>query len=118
MAGLGASDENISKKPDLLRRAVRATLRGIDFLKDPSHKSEIVGIMVGWFKVRAEQAQEAYAQMIEAYPPNGIVADEVIEKDLDIARQTGAIKSRVSLSRVVDFQFVKEARNALSGKKP
>jgi hypothetical protein len=56
--------------------------------------------------------------MIEAYPPNGVVADEVIEKDLEIARQTGAIKNRVALSRVVDFQFVKEARNELSGKKP
>ncbi len=118
MAGLGTSDENISKRPDLLRRTVRATLSGIDFLRDASHKSEVVGIMVAWFKIRAEQAQEAYGQMIEAYPPNGIVVDEVLEKDLEIAQQTGAIKNRVPLSRVVDFQFVKEARNALPGKKP
>jgi NitT/TauT family transport system substrate-binding protein len=118
MAGLGASDDNIGKKPDLLRRAVRATLRGIDFLRDAKNKNEVVGIMVGWFKVSAEQAQEAYGQMVEAYPPNGIVPDEVIEKDLDIARQTGAIKNRVPLSRVVDFQFVKTARGELSIKKP
>jgi len=78
----------------------------------------VVGIMVEWFKIRAEQAEQAYGQMIEAYPPNGVVADEVIEKDLEIARQTGAIKNRVALSRVVDFQFVKEARNELSVKKP
>ena len=118
MAGLGASDENIAKKPDFLRRAVRATLRGIDFLRDAKNKKEVAGIMVAWFKIRIEQAEEAYGQMVEAYPPNGVVADEVIEKDLEIARQTGAIKNRVALSRVVDFQFVKEARNELSGKKP
>jgi ABC-type nitrate/sulfonate/bicarbonate transport system substrate-binding protein len=118
MAGLGASEENIGKKPDLLRRAVRATLRGIDFLRDARNKKEVVGIMVAWFRVNAEQAQEAYSQMVEAYPANGIVADEVIEKDLDIARQTGAIKNRVPLSRVVDFQFVKAARRELSGKTP
>ncbi len=118
MAGLGASDENIVKKPDLLRRAVRATLRGIDFLKDPKNKKEVVGIMIAWFKVNHEQAQEAYSQMIEAYPLSGMVADEVIEKDLEIARQTGAIKARVPLSRVIDFRFVKEARSELSGKKP
>jgi ABC-type nitrate/sulfonate/bicarbonate transport system substrate-binding protein len=118
MAGLGASDENIAKKPDFLRRAVRATLRGIDFLRDAKNKKEVAGIMVEWFKSRIEQAEEAYGQMVEAYPPNGVVADEVIEKDLEIARQTGAIKNRVALSRVVDFQFVKEARNELSGKKP
>ena len=118
MAGLGTSDENIAKKPDLLRRAVRATLRGIDFLRDARNKKEVVGIMVEWFKIRSEQAQEAYDQMVEAYPPNGIVSDDVLEKDLEIARQTGAIKNRVALSRVVDFQFVKEARNELSVKKP
>jgi NitT/TauT family transport system substrate-binding protein len=118
MAGLGASDENIGKKPDLLGRAVRATLRGIDFLRDGKNKSEVVDIMVTWFKITTEQAQEAYSQMVEAYPPNGMVADEALEKDLEIARQIGAIKNRVPLSRVVDFQFVKAARGELSGKKP
>ena len=118
MAGLGASDENIGKKPDLLRRAVRATLRGIDFLKDAKNTKDVVGIMVAWFKVNTEQAQEAYGQMIEAYPSNGIVADEVIEKDLEIARQTGAFKNRVPLSRVVDFRFVKAARGEPPVKRP
>jgi NitT/TauT family transport system substrate-binding protein len=118
MAGLGASDENIGKKPDLLRRAVRATLRGIDFLKDAKNKKEVVAIMVGWFKVNSEQAEQAYGQMVEAYPSTGIVADDVIEKDLEIARQTGAIKNRVPLSRVIDFQLVKAARGELSVKKP
>jgi hypothetical protein len=47
-----------------------------------------------------------------------VVADEGIEKDIEIARQTGAIKNRVPLSRVVNFQFVKAARAELSVKKP
>jgi len=115
MAGLGASDESISKKPELLRRAVRATLKGIDFLRDPKNRKETVGVMVDWFKVPAEQAQQAYLKMIEAYPASGMVSDEILEKDLEIAHQTGAIKNQVALSRVVDFQFVKEARRALSG---
>lgn len=117
MAGLGASDDNIAKKPELLRRAVRATLRGIDFLRDPKNRSDTVGIMADWFKVRPEQAQESYAQMIEAYPANGIAPEEALEKDLDMARQTGSIKGRIPISRVTDFQFVREARQELSGRK-
>jgi ABC-type nitrate/sulfonate/bicarbonate transport system substrate-binding protein len=117
MAGLGTFDENIAKKPELLRRATRATLRGIDFLRDSKYRNETIAIMVDWFKIRSEQAQEAYSQMVEAYPANGIVGDDILEKDLEIARQTGAIKSRVALSRVVDFQFVREARQELSGRK-
>jgi hypothetical protein len=33
----------------------------------------------------------------------GAVADEVIEKDLEIARQTGATKDRIALSRVASL---------------
>ena len=118
MAGLGTSDENIARRPDILRRAVRATLKGIDFLWNARNKNDVVGIMVAWFKVSAEQAQAAYGQMIEAYPPNGMASDEVIEKDLEIARQTGAIKNSVPLSRVIDFRFVKAARGEVSVNKP
>jgi len=117
MAGLGTSDDNIAKRPELLRRAVRATLRGIDFLRDPKRRQETVGIMAEWFKIRPESAQESYRQMIEAYPANGVAADDALEKDLDIARQSGAIKGRVLLSRVVDFQFVREARQEISPKR-
>lgn len=117
MAGLGASDENIAKKPELLRRAVRATLRGIDFLRDPKNRKETSGIMAEWFKIPPEQAQAAYSQMVEAYPASGVASEDALEKDLEMARQTGAIKGRVPLSRVVDFQFVREARQELSAKK-
>lgn len=117
MAGLGASDENIAKKPELLLRAVRATLRGIDFLRDPKNRKESIGIMAEWFKIPPEQAQPAYGQMVEAYPASGMASDDALEKDLEMARQSGAVKGRVPLSRVVDFQFVREARQELSGKK-
>ena len=34
MAGLGATDDSITRRPDLLKRTVRATLRAIDFVRD------------------------------------------------------------------------------------
>lgn len=77
----------------------------------------MLALVADWFKVSSDLAQESYSQMIEAYPPNGTVSDEALEKDLEIARQTGAIKDRVPLSRVVDFRFVKEARSELSARK-
>lgn len=116
MAGLGASDESIKKRPELLKRAVRATLRGIDFVRDPKNKTEVIALMVHWFKINNDLAENAYEQMVQAYPADGIVSDEALEKDLQVARQTGAIKERVPLSRVVNFQFVNEARKELTGK--
>ena len=118
MAGLGAADESMKKRPDLLKRAVKSTLRAIDFVRDRRNKSEVLALMGDWFKISDDLAQNAYDQMVQAYPANGMVSDQALEKDLEVARQTGAIKGRVPLSRVVDFQFVREARQELSGEKP
>ena len=118
MAGLGAADESIKNRPDLLKRAVKSTLRAIDFVRERRNKKEVLSLMGGWFKISDDLAQNAYDQMVEAYPANGMVSDEALEKDLEVARQTGAIKGRVLLSRVVDFQFVREARKELPGEKP
>ena len=74
--------------------------------------------MADWFKIGNDLAQDAYDQMVEAYPASGMVSDEALEKDLEVARQAGSIKGRVPLSRVVDFQFVRKARSELSGEKP
>ena len=117
MAGLGAADETIKSRPDLLKRAVKSTLQAIAFIRDPNNKKEVLSLMADWFKISEDLAQNAYDQMVEVYPANGMVSDEALEKDLEVARQTGAIKARVPLSRIVDFQFVREARKELSGKK-
>ena len=117
MAGLGAADESIKKRPQLIKRAVKATLKGIDFLREPKNKNEVLALMVDWFKISPDLAYDAYEQMVEVYPASGVVSDEALEKDLEVARQTGAIKGRVPLARIVDFQFVNEARRELSAKK-
>jgi len=117
MAGLGTNEDNIAKKPELLKRTVKATLRAIDFIKDPSKKKEVVAVIGDWFRIGSDLAQAAYGQMIDIYPSNGMASDEAIQKDLEIARQVGAVKDHVPVSRVVDFRWVKEARAELSGKK-
>ena len=118
MAGLGATDDSMKNRPDLLKRTVKSTLRAIDFVRGRRNKKEVLSLMGDWFKISDDLAQNAYEQMVQAYPANGMVSDQALEKDLEVARQTGAIKGRVLLSRVVDFQFVREARQELSREKP
>jgi NitT/TauT family transport system substrate-binding protein len=117
MAGLGASDEQIKRRPELVKRTVKATLKAIDFVKDQSNQREVVEIMGNWFKISGDLAQASYRQMVDIYPASGTVPDEAIAKDLAIAGQVGGIKESVPVSRVVDFRWVKEARAELSGRR-
>jgi ABC-type nitrate/sulfonate/bicarbonate transport system substrate-binding protein len=117
MAGLGASDDQIKRRPELVKRTVKATLKAIDFVKDQSNQREVVEIMGNWFKISGDLAQASYRQMVDIYPASGTVPDEAIAKDLAIAGQVGGIKESVPVSRVVDFRWVKEARAELSGRR-
>jgi NitT/TauT family transport system substrate-binding protein len=65
MAGLGTNDDNINRRPELIKRTLKATLKAIDFVKDPSHQREVVSIIGDWFKVGSDLAQAAYGQMVD-----------------------------------------------------
>jgi NitT/TauT family transport system substrate-binding protein len=117
MAGLGASDDQINRRPELVKRTVKATLKAIDFVKDPKNQKEVVAIIGDWFKIESDLAQASYRQMVDIYPASGMVTDEAIAKDLEMAGQVGGFKERVPVSRVVDFRWVKEARDELAGRR-
>ena len=72
--------------------------------------------MVDWFNVDRETATDSYDQIILAYPPDGRTSTEVLEKDLEISRQLGAIKGTVPLSRVINFKMLDEVARELGAK--
>jgi ABC-type nitrate/sulfonate/bicarbonate transport system substrate-binding protein len=112
MAGLGAAMKLLESTRSVSRGRLKQRFGGIDFLHEPKNKSEVLSLLAEWFKISPELANDAYQQMIEAYPASGLVSDEALEKDLEVARQTGAIKGRVPLSRLsISSSSMKRARN-------
>lgn len=113
LGGIGTSETLIQKKADLVKKVLRATLRGSAFVREKKNKERVVAAMMRWFGVDQEIARESYDQMIPAYPMNGMTSAEVLRKDLDIARQLGGIQGDVPLSRVVDFRLLREVQKEL-----
>lgn len=113
LGGIGTSENLLQKKADLVKKVIRATLKGTAFLREKKNKERVVAAMTRWFGIDDEIAKESYDQMIPAYPVNGTTAPEVLRKDLDIARQLGAIQGDVPLSRVADFRLVREVQKEL-----
>src|SRR5919109_419808 len=56
MAGLGTSDDQINRRPELVKRTLKATLKAIDFVKDPKNQKEVVAIIGDWFKIGSDLA--------------------------------------------------------------
>lgn len=113
LGGIGTSEMLIQKKADLVKKVLRATLRGSAFVREKKNKERVVAAMMRWFGIDQGIARESYDQMIPAYPMNGMTSVEVLRKDLDIARQLGGIQGDVPLSRVVDFRLLREVQKEL-----
>ena len=113
MGGIGTSDKLIQNKPDLVKKVIRATLKGIAFLREKKNKEGVVAAMRQWFKIDQEIARESYDQMILAYPLNGTTSPEVLRKDLEIIQQPGGVQGDALLSRVVDFRLLREVQKDL-----
>ena len=113
LGGLGASDDYMQKKKETVRRVLRGTLKGTAFLRQTKNKDQVIKLIADWFKVDSDIAADSYDQIILAYPPSGMTSAEVLEKDLEISRQVGAIKGNVPLSRVIDFTILEEVNREL-----
>ncbi len=113
LGGIGASDKLIQKRPDLVKKFIRSTLRGIAFVRDKSNKERVLGAITQWFGIDQEVAKDSYDQMILAFPINGMTSPEVLRKDLEIAQQLGGAQADVPLSRVVDFRLLHEVQKEL-----
>ena len=113
LGGLGTSELLMQKKPDLIKKVIRASLKGTAFLREKKNKNRVVAAIMAWFRIDYEVANQSYDQMILAFPLNGETSSEALKKDLDIARQLSGIQSDVPLSRVVDFRLLREVQKDL-----
>ncbi|MBI4527570.1 MAG: ABC transporter substrate-binding protein [Deltaproteobacteria bacterium] len=113
LGGLGTTERLIQKKPELVKKVIRATLKGTAFIRDKRNKERVLEAMTQWFGIAHDVANDSYEQMILAYPINGATSTEALKKDLDIAQQLGGIPAGVPLSRVVDFQLLREVQKEL-----
>jgi ABC-type nitrate/sulfonate/bicarbonate transport system substrate-binding protein len=113
LGGIGTTESLIQRKADLVKKVIRATLKGTAFLREKKNKKRVVEAITQWFGIDEEIAKESYDQMILVYPSNGTISPESLRKDVEIARTLGSIQGDVPLSQVVDFRLLREVQKEL-----
>jgi NitT/TauT family transport system substrate-binding protein len=113
-AGFGCAEKKIRENPDEVMRMVRATLRGLRFIWDDSHREEIVTlIMKEWGIRNRKTANDMLAQLLRVMTKDAAVKDESIQVLIDLARQNAKVAKPVSVAEVYDRSFVDKARKEL-----
>ena len=109
--GLAASEDLIAKRPDLVRRFLRATVKGREFLK--RNKVQSLALGKKYDKSPDDVRNADYDATMEMMTADGMEDAETQKSDIDIAKRMLNIQKDVPVEQIFDFRFVREVYKEL-----
>jgi NitT/TauT family transport system substrate-binding protein len=111
-SGLATSVKKIKENPDQVRRALRATLKGLRYVWE--NKSGTVEVIENWLKLDKKIASLTYDLALKSYSRNGEVDDRGIQLTVDMINAREKIEKKINVSDLVDYTQLREARKNLA----
>jgi ABC-type nitrate/sulfonate/bicarbonate transport system substrate-binding protein len=109
--GLATSEDLLMKRPDLVRRFIRATVKGREFLKRNKSQSLVLGKKYDRSPDDVRNAD--YDATMEMMTGDGTEDSDTQRSDIDIGRRALAIQKEIAPQQVFDFRLVREAYKEL-----
>ena len=113
--GLTTSKANISERPEVVTKVIRATLRALRLIKnDKTYALEFMkGPYLDLGKERERFAERAYDAATQGYLLSGIVDEKLQKEMIAVAAQRVKPAQPVPPERVFDFSFARKAGETL-----
>ena len=109
--GLATAEELLVKRPELLRRFLRATIKGREFLK--RYKNQSLALGKKYDRSPDDVRNADYDATMEMMTADGTEDLETQKSDIDIGRRALGIQKEVAPSEVFDFRLVREVYKEL-----
>jgi NitT/TauT family transport system substrate-binding protein len=110
LSGIGLTDKKLQTDREQVKKVVRATLRGTQFMKE--HRGETIAMMVDYLRITPSQAGKAYDAAIASFTDDGYIADKGVLLDMQLTKERLKITKDIPLSQVVDWSLIKEIKEA------
>jgi ABC-type nitrate/sulfonate/bicarbonate transport system substrate-binding protein len=107
--------------PEMVRKFVRATMKGLQFTLDPANDKEVTDIVMKYAGSDADRAHQAFIWHTEATYVTadstkqvglGYASDQEWQDMMSVMVKYGSIKAAVPVAQLWDPQFVKSIYNA------
>jgi NitT/TauT family transport system substrate-binding protein len=109
--GLATSEELLVKSPELVRRFIRATVKGREFLK--RYKSQSLALGKKYDRSPDDVRNADYDATMELMTADGTEDVETQKSDIDIGRRALGIQKEVAPQQVFEFRLVREVYKEL-----
>jgi NitT/TauT family transport system substrate-binding protein len=110
IAGLGVHEERIKKDSDLIKRALRATLRSLQLLQ--TNPKDTVKILMDWTRATEKDALRSLELAKPGFSKNGMLTDDDLSIEWSFIQQQTK-KTNVPVSIAHDMTLLREAQREL-----
>ena len=107
-AGVAAADAKIKANPGQVKRMIRATLKGIEFTKDPANQERVIGLLADEFKLDRKTAALSLREIIKAFTRDGTIPDDAVKAEIKEIREQAKLKGEIPASQLVDYRLLEE----------
>jgi NitT/TauT family transport system substrate-binding protein len=108
-SGLTTTLEMIRTQPEEVRKVLRATHKGLRFLKDPKNRSRAIEIAIKVMKLDPALAADIYDRTVPYLSETGIPTEEALRVCIEIARTELKVSRPVAIEDVTHFDLLKSA---------
>jgi ABC-type nitrate/sulfonate/bicarbonate transport system substrate-binding protein len=108
LAGLAAADAKIKNNPAQVKRTIRASLRGMDFARDPANHEKVIPFIMEEFQLERKTAEASLREIIKNYSKDGTTSEDAVRTDVEFIREQAKLKNPVPLSQVLDYSLLRE----------
>jgi NitT/TauT family transport system substrate-binding protein len=109
--GLATSEELLVKRPDVVRRFIRATVKGREFLK--RFKTQSLALGKKYDRAPDDVRSADYDATMEMMTADGTEDMETQKSDIDIGRRALGVQKEIPAEQVFDFRLTREVYKEL-----
>jgi NitT/TauT family transport system substrate-binding protein len=106
LGGFAVNTDKIQRNPDQITRVIRATLKGVRFLKN--NKPETLAIMRDYLKISGEYVEKIYQFAMRSLNEDGLISKTSLDTEIRLTREQLKMKDEVPESKVIEWKFIKE----------
>jgi len=106
LGGFGVSLDKIRKNPTQITRVIRASLKGVRFIRDS--KPETLAIMRDYLHVSADAALKIHDFALRSLNPDGLVAKNTMDSEIRLAKEQLKPTEEITEDKIMDWRFLKE----------
>jgi NitT/TauT family transport system substrate-binding protein len=111
-SGVVVADQLIRDNPLLIKRFLRGTLKGFQYVHDPKNRDEIVNSIAKEFRLEPDVAATNYQFMLGILSKDGMISRRAIETGIELTRQRVKTNepSGELAKKMYDFSLLEEVQ--------